>query len=121
MIKLFISNSILFVVLFLTDYFFQIHTKWWVVFFFFFIMSLVTFQIKLVMLWRKLLMVQVSIVTTAIRLFGSIFFVFYLQQKGINESKNFNILFVCTYFFHLMFEIYFLLTNLRPQNKGTRN
>ena len=73
------------------------------------------------MLWQKLLMVQVSIVTTAIRLFGSIFFYFYLQQLGLNEPKKFIILFVGAYLFHLMFEINILLTNLRPQNKGTRN
>ncbi len=56
-------------------------------------------------------------INMTIRFLLSGLYVLFILKKGISNQFSFTILFMFMYFFHLLFELKYLLTNLRAVTK----
>lgn len=122
MIKLILANSILYGVLFLFNYFVGLVVEWNIMYLFFLVLSLILFQIRFfVRKVKDVLPMHLYMISAGIKFLTCGLFALYMLQVGVSNLEMFIILMMMMYLFHLLFELNILLTNLRLQNKGTRN
>lgn len=95
-----------------------IHPLFWAVTIFYFILTIIS---KLISLFSKSLgdesFVLFFLVGTGIRLLGSLVFIAIFLYNGVPDRMLFVINFFIQYLFFTVFDIYWLIPNLRPQSK----
>lgn len=95
-----------------------IHPQFWSVTVFYFFLTIAT---KFISQFSKSLgdenFVLFFMVGTGIRLFGSLVFIAIFLYNGIPDKMQFVLNFFIQYLCFTVFDIYWLITNLRPQSK----